>query len=146
MLDRQESAAPADPTLLSHMWWRNEIENYLCQRETLEAYAAASIVEDYGALFKHAESERRAQAMREAIAELEQALGTVRDPSPWGADLKVSDRFLAPLFARFFERLELPNAMEKKNFHMLARHVRREDIDPEVVKVLDRIGELGDHH
>ena len=145
LLDRQESAAPADPTLLSHMWWRNEIENYLCQRETLEAYAAASIVEDYGALFKHAESERRAQAMREAIAELEQALGTVRDPSPWGPDLKVSDRFLAPLFARFLERLELPNAMEKKNFHMLARHVRREDIDPEVVKVLDRIGEIGDH-
>ena len=50
---------------------------------------------------------------------------------------------MTPLFSAFFKELGLPNAMEKKNFHVLASHVRREDIDSEVVEVLDRIGEIG---
>ena len=144
LLDRQEKQLThADPLLAAHAWTRNEIENYLCQRETIEAYAAASTLDDYGPLFQQAESRRRAAVMSEAAAKIEEALATVGDPSPWGPDLKVSDRFLTPLFSAFFKELGLPNAMEKKNFHVLASHVRREDIDPEVVEVLDRIGEIG---
>ena len=150
LLDRPAGASwLGDPMLPSHAWSRNEIESYLCQRETLEAYAAASAFEDYGPLFQTiqtAESERRIQVMRETIAEVEQALATVGDPSPWGPDLKVSDRFLTPLFRSFFQKLELSNTMEKTNFHVLAELVRPEDIDSEVVEVLDRIGELSDHH
>ena len=82
--------------------------------------------------------------MHDAIGEVEQALLSLGKSSPWDGDLKVSDEFLTPVFRSFFKRLELPNDMEKKNFHVLARHVRPENIAPEVVEVLDRIGELGD--
>lgn len=35
-------------------------------------------------------------------------------------DLKVSDRFLEPLFSTYFAALGVPNLMEKKNVHLLA--------------------------
>ena len=51
-------------------WRRREIENYFCSQATLEAYARSSAYADApGPLFAVGESERRLNAMREAIAE-----------------------------------------------------------------------------
>ena len=82
--------------------------------------------------------------MKENIERLEASLALLRRPSPWGPDLKVSDDFLSPLFENYYAALGLPNVMEKKNFHVLARHVRREDIDQEVVDVLDQIAAVAE--
>jgi len=62
---------------------------------------------------------------------------TLGKGSPWSADTKVSDDFLMPVFVDFFRRLRLPNLMSKSDYHVLARHVPREEIDPEVAEVLD---------
>ena len=122
------------------MWKRREIENYVCSRATLEAYASASApAEAEGPLFTAAEANRRLGVMRTAIDEIESALETLGKGSPWDADIKASDEFLTPLFETYFSRLGLPNLMAKKNFHVLAEYVPDDEIDPEIREKLDVI-------
>ena len=91
------------------IWKRREIENYVCSRTTLEAYAAAT-----GPLFTSAEEGKRQNAMGQAIEEVESVLKTLGKGSPWNADIKASDDFLVPLFKSYFETLGLPNLMARK--------------------------------
>ena len=121
-------------------WQRREIENYLCTRDTLETFAEVTAKRSVvGRLWTAREVEKRQSAMREAIAEVEWALRTLRQMSPWDPDTKVSDDFLTPLFAAYFEKLGLPNLMLKRSFYELAGHVPLEEIDPEVTEKLDAI-------
>lgn len=122
------------------IWKRREIEDYLCTRAALEAYAISSAEEaTSGPLFAEPEQERRLRAMREAIDEIESVLDSLGKPSPWGADLKVSTEFLRPLFTAYFSKLGLPNLMPKGNFHQLVGHLQPAAIDPEVSEKLDAI-------
>jgi hypothetical protein len=62
----------------------------------------------------------------------------LRDPSDvWWVTTKASDEFLDRLFVAFFKKLGLPNLLQKTDYHVLARCIRRDQIDPEVVQVLD---------
>lgn len=122
------------------LWKRREIENYLCTRSTLEAYAEASAAEAVpGPLFAKGEAARRVEAMRQAIDEVTSALKTLGKGSPWEADIKASDEFLEPVFKAYFEKLELPNLMAKKNFYELVEHVPVNEIAPEIAEKLDVI-------
>lgn len=122
------------------MWKKREIENYLCYPDVLESYAAASGRESLpGPLFESAHAEPRRKAMKEAIAEVSQALEKIQDVSPWDGNTKVSDDFLKPVFREFFKKLGHYNVMDKKNFHELARFVPKERIDPEVREKLEAI-------
>ena len=120
-------------------WQRREIENYMCTRHTLEAYARHLASDIEGTLFMHGEVERRLRAMRSSIREIEAAMLVLNRGSPWSADTKVSDDFLTPVFEKYFTVLDLPNAMQKKSFYELADHVPLDEIDSEVVKKLDAI-------
>ena len=75
----------------------------------------------------------------ESVGEIEDALRTLGEAPPWSPDLKVSDKFLTRLFERYFEKLDLPNIMAKKNFHELAHLVPLEKLDPEIKEKLDAI-------
>lgn len=140
VLDRLEKELEGGEGIDWQFWKRREIENYVCTSKILEAYAAsASAQEAEGPLFAAAEGNRRLQAMRESIAEIEQALKRLRKGSPWGRDIKASDEFLEPLFESYFEKLELPNVMRKKNYHVLAEYIDQSEIDPEITAKLDAI-------
>lgn len=142
IFDRLSSPLPGDLGATGLIWQRREIENYLCSQNSLEAYARASAEQEVlGPLFAAPESERRVQAMREAILELEGALEKLGKGAPWSAESKVSDEFLVPLFTNYFKKLELPNLMAKKNFYELAHYVPSDEIDPEVREKLDAIVE-----
>lgn len=120
-------------------WKRNEIENYLCYPETLIAYAEASALQNgAGPLFGAAESSRRVETMQKTIEEIEKARRILGEGSPWETNTKASD-FLNQIFNNFFEKLNLPNVMAKKNFHELARLVDKDKIDPEIMEKLDAI-------
>ena len=129
------SGLQTTPELRECQWRRCEIENYLCQKEVLMAWAQA-------------EGERRGAAtqlvstMEEAIDEIEKALETLRKGSPWSPDTKVSDDFLDPLFESFYKKLGLENLMRKTNYHTLVQYVPADQIDPEVSEVLDGILEI----
>ncbi len=138
LLDRGPGRLQRDRALEEHMWARREIENYLCTPETLVAYAGDAGDRLAGPL--HAASWRA--MMERSIAEVGEALRTLGRGSPWDADTKVSDDFLAPLFRTFYAALGLPNVMEKSNFHVLATFVDPTEIDPEVQTVLDAIARV----
>lgn len=135
LYDRLEQAPAADPVLKHLMWRKREIENYLCQRETLLAFSEAQGRSSQGELF--AASWRA--AMEETIAEIEGALTVLRAPSPWGPDIKATDEFLDRVFQRFYERLNLPNLMRKTDYYVLAEYVPVAAIDPEIREKLDAI-------
>lgn len=133
--DRLENALPDDPTITQRMWKRKEIESYLCSKDVLIKWAQSRAEQQHGILF----SESWRSVMEETIAETEKALATLGKPSPWEEDCKVTDEFLDPLFKTFFKKLDLPNLMQKTDYHELARYVEAENLDPEVKSVLDDI-------
>ncbi len=141
IFDRREADLPKDLGVDATTWRHREIENYLCYRETLEAYALQSVdaLDLPGPLFGEVERNDRLQAMRTAIDETEHALQVLRKGSPWDTDTKVSDDFLMPVFENYFRRLNLPNVMLKKNFHELAYFVPKNKIDQEIREKLDLI-------
>ena len=145
IFDRLESGAPvsADPQIEYLTWKRREIENYLCFPETLEAYARVTAEsETYGPLFAPIEVERHMKAMREATDEVEQAMRTLGLGSPWSHDAKASDDFLTPLFRAYFQKLNLPNLMNKKDFYELAEYAPETLIDPEIGEKLNAIASV----
>lgn len=140
LYDRLDLQLQSSPNLEQHMWQRREIENYLCQRETLLAWASAKGSNSDGELFAPTWRDDMASAIDEVAA----ALATLNKPDPWGGDSKASDDFLTPVFQKFYARIGLPNLMHKTDFHTLAPHVDPATIDPEVRAMLDRILALAD--
>ncbi len=135
LFDRLDQAPAADPALNQLMWRKREIENYLCQRDTLLAFAEAKGRAEGGDLF--AASWR--VTMQEVITEIEAALGALGKPSPWSADIKATDDFFDPVFKRFYERLGLPNLMRKTDYYVLAEYVPVAALDAEIREKLDAI-------
>ena len=118
------------------MWRKREIENYLCSRATLAAFARDSAeAQSQGPMFRQGSQD----AMSAAIERVESALGDLGKPSPWEGDLKVSDEFLVPLFKSYFAQLGLYNTMPKREFHRLVDYVPVAEIDDEVREKLDTI-------
>lgn len=136
LFDRLKKNLQKGSPLTEIMWRRREIENYLCTEEVLLSYARHDLPDD---LFGTAEAGRREQAMKESIEEISTALKTLRLPDPWSPDIKASDDFLDRLFERFFDKLGLSNIFGKTHYHILARLVPKDKIDPEVVEKLDAI-------
>lgn len=130
VFDRLESAPEEKPGLTQRTWQRREIENYVCHRETLQAWARAEAGD--GTLFE----ERYLAAMETAIEEVSSAMATLGKGSPWSDEAKVSDDFLTPLFERFYSELGLPNLMRKSDFHRLAPYVPKDLVDEEIVACL----------
>jgi hypothetical protein len=136
--DRLEVFPPADPNLRHVTWRRRELENYLCQRDALLAFAEAQGRGQQGELF----GVNWRGIMEKSIDEIESALGALGKPSPWGADLKASDDFLDPLFWKFYEKLNLPNLMGKTDYHTIAPFVPAANLDAEIREKLDAIAEI----
>jgi len=136
VFDRLEKELQTENSLTEMMWRRREVENYFCSEEVLVAYAAHELPDD---LFGHAEREQREQAMREAIAEVTEALKTLNKPDPWSPDIKATDEFLAPLFKKFFEKRGLPLQLRKSDYHILAGLVPKAKLDAEIMEKLDAI-------
>lgn len=136
LFDRIDKPLVGGTPLTEAMWQKREIENYLCLESVLLAYARHDQPDD---LFGQAESRHREQIMRECIQEIGNALRTLRRIEPWSADIKATDDFLNPLFQLFFDKLHLPNLLRKTDYHVLARLVPKEKIDPEIIAKLDGI-------
>ncbi len=132
--DRLERTPPEDPSLVQRMWSRRELENYLCQRETLLRFAEDQGRKSHGELF----AARWREVMEEAIQQVENALRPLGKDA-WSPDIKASEEFLEPLFEQFYTTLGLPNLMSKTDYHVLAAFVPKDTIDPEVKKTLDDI-------
>ncbi len=140
IFDKLDKVIPENLGAEALMWERQEIENYLCYRETLEAYARAEPEQESpGPLFTAAKSDLRIKVMRESIKETEIAFEKLYKGSPWDHNTKVSDEFLPSIFKTYFKKLGITNIMAKKNYYELARFVPKEKIDPGVKSKLEAI-------
>lgn len=141
LCDRIESNLESTPEKPEMMWKRREIENYLCQPETLKAFARGAGYQRSGhSLFDAAEERKREEIMQECI-ENRAVRAALTDPDDsWWLDTKMSDDFLDKLFPEFLEKLGLPpNLMRKTDYHQLARYVPVGLIPHEVNQILDGI-------
>ena len=140
LFDRIDIKLRSRPELTEYAWQCREIENYIVfSKQVLINWA-------------HAEAEERTEGplfstpwmltIEQTIVDIEKALATLGQESPWSSNTKVSTDFLDPLFSSFFKKLELPNLMQKTNYHTLVKYVPTEQIDPEVTAVLDAILEV----
>ena len=143
LFDRISDQLQTPPELIEYAWQRREIENYIVSsRQVLIDWASAGAEEQIGSpLF----SLLWVSTMGERITEIENARATLRQVSPWSPDIKVTDDFLDGLFETFFEKLEMPNLMQKTNYHTLVQYLSAEQIDPEVTEVLDAISEVANN-
>ena len=143
LFDRISDQLQTPPELIEYAWQRREIENYIVSsRQVLIDWASAGAEEQIGSpLF----SLLWVSTMGERITEIENARATLRQVSPWSPDIKVTDDFLDGLFENFFEKLEMPNLMQKTNYHTLVQYLSAEQIDPEVTEVLDAISEVANN-
>ncbi|MEA1951906.1 MAG: AAA family ATPase, partial [Planctomycetota bacterium] len=136
VFDRLDKQLKSTHELTETAWEKREIENYLCRRDVLLAWAREyAVKEGAGELF----IDQWVETMKESISTVEAAMQTLDKGSPWSGDTKVTDDFLNPLFSDFFKRLDLPNIFQKTDYYVLARFVPKEDIDTEIIAVLDEV-------
>jgi ABC-type lipoprotein export system ATPase subunit len=140
LFDRLEKELQTGSQLTERMWARREIENYLVTPVSLRTFVQAGLSSDD--LIEAAERKNRLEILEPCITELVNALRLINKPDPWGADSKVTDDFLDPLFKLFYERLGTPQKIFKRDYHGLADTIPIEEIDPEVFTVLDALLEV----
>lgn len=143
LFDRLASTLQPTPELREYMWTKREIENYLCQPETLEAYAG--VLDETrlgGPLFVFALLDKGQAAMRECIQDLVPRAALRDRDDPWWSETKATDQFLDRLFESFFKAMQLPNLMRKTDYHVLVRYVPEDQIAPEISTVLDMVLEV----
>lgn len=136
IFDRLDKELPKDAPLRELMWRRREIENYIFTRQSLLAYARGAGADD---LFGDDEAESRVQSMEQIINEMVNAFRVLNKPDPWSADIKATDDFLDPLFAKYAEALHLPDFFRKSDYHELTEFLTPDEIDAEVSEKLDAI-------
>jgi hypothetical protein len=137
LFDRLDKELQMGSALVEKMWSRREIENYLVTPDSLRAFVQLGLRSDD--LVDEAERKTRLDVLETCIKELTHALKLTNKPDPWGADIKVTDDFLDPLFRLFYERLGTPQRTFKRDYHGLADAIPIQQIDPEVHQVLDAI-------
>lgn len=140
LFDRLDRVPETGADLVVRCWSRREIENYLCQPQTLVAWARETGgARAIGGLFELAEADRWEQAMRDEMARLVPPVALEDPDDPYWIETKATDQLLDRLFAGFFRRLGLENLMRKSNYHVLAEYVAESDISAEVHAVLEDI-------
>ncbi len=141
LYDRIPDELHSQLELTEYAWKKCEIENYIINsKHVLIEWVRAQAANEEGELF----ITDWVSKMEEAIEEIENALITLGKRSPWSPDMKISSDFLDPLFTSFYKRLNLPNLMQKSNYHSLVKFVAIDQIDQEVIDVLDGILEVAE--
>jgi len=77
-----------------------------------------------------------------AIAEVTAARRTLRQSDPFADDTKASDDCFGPIFEIYFDKLGIPNLMQKTDYHTLVSFVPEDRLSPEISEKLDKIAEV----
>jgi len=143
LVDQDAPDLQSRDNLKEKKWERREIENYICQPETLEAFAREfGQSEAAGSLFESSDAEKAVDAMRKAVAD-RVAPAALRNPQdPWWSTVKATDEFLDLIFPEFYKQLGLRPDFRKADYYRLVPHIPEALISPEVAGVLDAIDDV----
>ena len=140
LVDRDAGELQSRSALVEWKWERREMENYICQPATLEAFAEAfGRSQSGGPLFEIASVEKVLQSMKGAVEDRVIPAALRNRDDPWWNSVKASDEFLDLVFPEFFRRLGLRPDFRKADYHRLVQYIPDALISPEVVSVLDSV-------
>lgn len=140
LFDRLDKELHTGSQLTERMWSRREIENYITTPASLRAYVQQGLRGND--LIDEAERKNRLATLEQCVEELVNAMRVKREPDPWGPEIKVTDDFLDPLFANYYQRLGIPQQTFKRDYHGLADAIPVDEIPNEVIEMLDIISEV----
>ncbi len=143
LVDRDAGDLESRRELVERKLKRREIENYICQPETLEAFAHAfGRSQATGPLFETESVENARQSMRSAVADRVTPAALRNREDPWWNTVRASDEFLDVVFPEFFKRLGLRPDFRKADYYRLVQYIPNELISPEMISVLDSVFEV----
>jgi energy-coupling factor transporter ATP-binding protein EcfA2 len=143
LFDRMDKNLQDSLALREWMWSRREIENYLCQKETLLAFAEANAVKIAGGpLLEPSEVKEQKELMLECIEEFAPRAALNNPTDSWWLDVKASDEFLDRVFRRFYEKKKQLGLLDKSGYYRLAEFVPLEFISDDIKEVLDGIYQI----
>lgn len=143
IVDNDAPSLQDDPRLPGMKWERREIENYICQPQTLESFAREIGANTAGGpLLEQSSIEMAVAAMCEAVRDrvIPAALRDANDP--WWATVKATDEFLDLVFPDFYQRMGLYRDIRKADYYKLVSHVPESLISGEIRQALDGIVEI----
>ncbi|MFI4917552.1 MAG: AAA family ATPase [Phycisphaerales bacterium JB060] len=118
-------------------WERREIENYVCQPETLIRYAHG---DDEEGLFGTLMRDRRVTLMQRLLDDRIPPIAMRDREDEWWHRMKATDELLDPLFDQYFKELKMPHMMRKSGYYQLAHLVQDDHLaSEEIAKKLDAI-------
>lgn len=145
LVGRDAPDLPPGGGLVQRKWNRREIENYLCQPETLLAWARQfGETSAAGPLFEQTSIPGAEQVMRKCIEDRVPPAALRNRKDSWWSDVKAGEDFLERVFQDFFQGLGLYQDFSKADYYQLVKFIPDELIDPEVVQVLDGLLEVAE--
>ena len=143
LVDQDALGLQSRPNLREKKWDRREIENYICQPATLEAFAREfGKSEAGGPLFELPGAEKAVDSMRKAVADRVVPAALRNPQDPWWTTVKATDDFLDLVFPEFYKQLGLRPDFRKADYYRLVPHIPESLISPEVTGGLDAIYEV----
>jgi hypothetical protein len=140
LVDQDAQGLRDRDNLQERKWERREIENYICQPETLEAFAREfGQSKAGGPLFESSAAEKAVDSMRKAVSDRVVPAALRNPQDPWWSTVKASDEFLDLVFPEFYKQLGLRPDFRKADYFRLVSHIPEVLISPEVSGVLDAI-------
>jgi ABC-type transport system involved in cytochrome c biogenesis ATPase subunit len=141
LVDRDAHGLRSGDGLEEQQWVRREIENYICQPDTLVAFArAVGESKSGGPLLDYVVP--AAEAMQGALQD-RIAPAALRDPAdPWWNTVKASDELLDLVIPEFYRRMGWYMETRKADYYRLVPHVPENLVADEIKVVLDRIEEV----
>jgi ABC-type lipoprotein export system ATPase subunit len=136
LFDHLGRELPPSFKLDNHQWRKNEIENYIVNKDVLLRFVRGEPRDD---LIERALSQEREEAFMKALADLEAALATLGKPSVYSDNVKASTEVLEPLFKNYARIRGVQNSLSKSDFFEIAASMKPDEIDGEVVTVLDAL-------
>ena len=152
LIDKTDVALDEGSELVELMWKRQEIENYLIVPAAIERFCNAELRELSGIKEDPVQLDLLGTFVGEDMKHVPKLLrgkylppDVFDDPlqdTPFLMGTKMSEAVLEPFFEEFYRNIEEYNRMPKSKFYRLAAVMKHEEIHPDVLSMLDKIGEL----
>ncbi|MEO6758234.1 MAG: hypothetical protein ABIO24_02190, partial [Saprospiraceae bacterium] len=122
-----------NPRLNIQCWKKREVENYFARPHVLIRYA------NLLASIRH--RDKKANDLEKAMEEVindNTAPAYLRNlDDPWWSEEKLTDNWLDKIIPRFYEKVGLPQAIWKRDYHEIISQMKPSEIDKEIKEKLD---------
>lgn len=122
-----------NPRLDIYCWEKREIENYFAKPDFLVRYA------NLLASIRHRDKKAGdlEKAMEEVIKDITAPVYLRNLNDPWWSDEKLTDNWLDKIIPQFYEKVGLPQAIWKRDYHEIILQMKTTEIDKEIKEKLD---------